>query len=180
MVDPAAVSTVPYRGGAAVTGRILAVDPGEKRLGIAISDPTGTIAGPLQVLHHVVRAADAAAIARLAEEYGALQIVIGWALDDDGKPTPQARHAERLAEAVRAVSALPVIMWDESGSTQAARSARLSMGVSRRKRSGHLDEIAATVILQSYLESLTYHAFQSGESPKATDGESGPNPTCEA
>jgi putative Holliday junction resolvase len=45
-----------------------------------------------------------------------------------------------------------VELWDESGSTQAARSARIAMGVSRRKRSGHLDEIAATVILQSYLD----------------------------
>lgn len=163
-----------------MSGRILAVDPGEKRLGIAISDPTGTIASPLKVLQHVARASDAAAIAHLAEDFGALQIVIGWALDDEGYPTPQARHAERLAEAVRAVTVLPVILWDESGSTQAARSACLSMGVSRRKRSGHLDDIAATVILQSYLESLSYRAFQSGDTPKAIDGESGPNPTPEA
>jgi putative pre-16S rRNA nuclease len=133
-------------------GRILAVDPGEKRLGIALSDPTGTIASPLQVLRHVSRAVDAEAIARLAAEREAVRIIIGQALDDEGNSTPQARHAERLAEAIRQVTALPVELWDESGSTQAARSARIAMGVSRRKRSGHLDEIAATVILQSYLD----------------------------
>ncbi len=161
-------------------GRILAVDPGEKRLGIAVSDPTGMIAGPLRVLQHVARATDAAAIARLAEEQGAVQIVVGWALDDEGQPTPQARHAERLVEALRAVTALPVILWDESGSTRAARSARLDMGVSRRKRSGHLDEIAATVILQSYLESLAYRNFRSQASPEANDEQSSPNTTPQA
>lgn len=136
----------------AENSRILAVDPGEKRLGIALSDPTGTIASPLQVLPHVSRAADARAIAQLAEQHGAARIIIGQALDDEGFPTPQARHAERLAEAIRAETDLPVELWDESDSTQAARESRLAMGVSRRKRSGHLDEIAAAVILQSYLD----------------------------
>lgn len=137
------------------TGRILAVDPGEKRLGIALSDPTGTLATPLQVLAHVSRAADAQAIARLAQQHSAARIIIGQALDDEGEPTPQARHAERLAEAVRTETSLPVELWDESGSTQEARAARLAMGVSRKKRSGHLDEIAAAVILQSYLDAHT-------------------------
>lgn len=134
------------------TGRVLAVDPGEKRLGIALSDPTGTIAGPLTVLKHVSRAEDAAAILRLASEHTVVRIVIGAALDDEGRPTLQSRHADHLAEVLRAQTSLPVELWDESGSTQAARAARIAMGVSRRKRSGHLDEIAATVILQSYLD----------------------------
>ncbi len=133
-------------------GRILAVDPGEKRLGIALSDPTGTIASPLQVLGHVSRTVDAAVIAQLAADHGAMRIIVGQALDEDGHPTPQARHAERLAQAIREQTTLPVELWDESGSTQAARAARIAMGVSRRKRSGHLDEIAATVILQTYLD----------------------------
>ena len=132
--------------------RILAVDPGEKRLGIALSDPTGTIAGPLAVLEHVARPVDAATIAQLAAENGAGLIVIGQALDDDNQPTPQSRKAQRLAEAIRAQTGLPVELWDESGSTQAAQQARLALGVSRRKRRGHLDDLAATVILQDYLD----------------------------
>ncbi len=135
-----------------MNGRVLAVDPGEKRLGIALSDPTGVIASPLMVLKHVSRALDAAQIAALAADHEAVKIVIGQALDADGQPTPQSRHAEKLAESIREQTSLPVELWDESGSTQAARSARIAMGVSRRKRSGHLDEIAATVILQSYLD----------------------------
>jgi putative holliday junction resolvase len=135
-------------------GRILAVDPGEKRLGIAISDPTATIARSLTVLKHVSRVIDAASIAQLALENEAVKIVIGQALDFDGQLTAQARHAFRLAEAVREQTSLPVELWDESGSTQAARASRIEMGVSRRKRQGHLDDIAAMIILQSYLEDL--------------------------
>lgn len=132
--------------------RILAIDPGEKRLGIAISDPTGTIANPLTVLKHVARLSDATAIARLAEQHEAEVIVIGQALNDENQPTIQSRRAERLAEAIRNQTSIPVVLWDESNSTQIARQAAIQMGVSRRKRSGHLDDLAATVILQSYLD----------------------------
>ena len=132
--------------------RILAIDPGEKHLGVALSDPSGTIASPLTVLTHVRRAIDAATIAQLAEEHQAGLIVVGQALDDEGLPTLQSRRAARLAEAIREQTKLPVELWDESGSTQAARQARVAMGVSRRLRRGHLDDLAATVILQSYLD----------------------------
>lgn len=137
-----------------MSGRILAVDPGEKRIGIAISDPTATIANPLQVVKHVSRRLDAAIIAQLANEYEVVRIVIGQALDGNGQITPQARHAMRLADSIREQTSIEIILWDESGSTQAARSARIAMGVSREKRAGHLDEIAATVILQTYLDHL--------------------------
>lgn len=142
-------------------GRILAVDPGEKRLGIAVSDPTGTLARPLLVLKHVSRAANAAEIARIAGEQEAVKIIIGQALDAEGLPTMQARRAAHLAEAVRQQTTLPVELWDESGSTQAARASRIAMGVSRRKRKGHLDEIAATVILQSYLDAHSDSDYES-------------------
>jgi len=132
--------------------RILAVDPGEKNLGIAISDPTGTIANPLTVLKHVSRPLDAAAIAQLAADHQAERIIVGQALDDDGQPTPEGRRAGRLAEALQAQTDLPIELWDESGSTQAARQARLAMGASRRKRRGHLDDLAAAYILQTYLD----------------------------
>jgi putative Holliday junction resolvase len=134
-------------------GRVLAVDPGEKRLGVAVSDPTGVIANPLTVLAHIGRSADAAAIARLAREQQAICIVIGQALGGDGEETPQARHAARLAEAVQAMVAdVPVVLWDESESTDTAQEARRLMGVRRAKRSGHMDDLAAVVILQSYLD----------------------------
>ena len=132
--------------------RILAIDPGEKHLGVAISDPNGIIASPLTILNHIARAVDAAAIAQLADEHQVELILVGQALDDEGMPTTQSRRAARLVEAIRLQTNLPVKMWDESGSTQAARQARLAMGVSRRSRRGHMDDLAATVILQSYLD----------------------------
>jgi putative Holliday junction resolvase len=134
--------------------RILAVDPGEKRLGIAISDPSSTIANPLCVIEHISRLLDATRIAQLAREQGAGRIIVGQALDDEGQPTPQSRRAERLAQAIREQTDLPIDLWDESGSTQAAQQARLAMGASRRKRRGHLDDLAATFILQTYLDML--------------------------
>jgi len=133
--------------------RILAVDPGEKRIGIAISDPTATIAGPLSVVQHISRLLDAASIANLAEEHQVSLIIIGKSFDEEGLPSPQSRRADRLAEAIRQQCDIPLVMWDESYSTQAARQARIEMGTSRRKRGGHMDDLAATVILQSYLDS---------------------------
>lgn len=132
--------------------RVLGIDPGEKNIGVAISDLTGTIANPLTIVRHKSRAIDAAAIIHIAETKQAGRIVIGQSFDEDGKPTPQGRSAARLAEAIRALTHLPVELWDESDSTQVARAARLAMGVSRKQRKGHLDEIAAAVILQSYLD----------------------------
>jgi putative Holliday junction resolvase len=133
--------------------RILGIDPGEKHIGIAISDPSGTIANPLLVLKHVSRAIDAASIAQTAQEKESKLIVVGQALDVDGKPTYSGRRAARLAAAIHTQTDIPIILWDESYSTQDARSAQINLGATRRKRSGHLDALAATVILQAYLDS---------------------------
>jgi putative Holliday junction resolvase len=132
--------------------RILAVDPGDKHLGIALSDPTGTIANPLTVIRHVARPLDAALIAELAQKNEAGLIVVGLALDEDGNPGFQARKAFRLADVIREQTSIPVELWDESESTREARMARIAMGSSRRARKGHMDELAATVILQTYIE----------------------------
>jgi putative Holliday junction resolvase len=132
--------------------RILAVDPGSKRIGLAISDPTGTIANPLTVLDHVARLMDAAAVAELAKTNEAGLIVVGQSLDDDGHPTFEGRRAGRFAEALKIQIDLPVVFWDESFTTQEARAARIAMGGSRKNRLGHLDSVAATVLLQSYLD----------------------------
>ena len=132
--------------------KVLAVDHGEKRIGLAISDLTGTIANPLSVIKHVSRAIDAAQVATIASEQEAALIVIGQSFDEDGQPNLAGRRAARFAEALKEQTDLPIQLWDESFSTQKARAARIQMGVSRKKRAGHLDQIAATVILQSYLD----------------------------
>jgi putative Holliday junction resolvase len=135
-----------------MTMRILAVDPGSKRIGLALSDPTGSIANPLAVLQHVSRLVDAAAIAEQAATHAAGLIIVGQSFDEDGNPSFEGRRAGRFAEALRTQTAIPVILWDESFTTRDARLARLQMGASRKRRSGHLDDLAATLLLQSYLD----------------------------
>ena len=133
--------------------RILAVDHGEKRIGLSLSDPTGTIASPLTVIKHVSRLLDAAQVANLAAENEAGLIVIGQSFDEEGNPNLAGRRAAKFAEALKEQTNIPIELFDESFSTQDARATRIEMGVSRRKRSGHMDELAAVMILRSYLES---------------------------
>ena len=132
--------------------QILAVDHGEKRIGLAISDLTGTIANPLKVIEHVSRIIDAAQVADIAMQNQVDLIIVGQSFDEEGRPNQAGRRAARFVDALETQTQIPIVMWDESFSTQSARAARIEMGVARKKRSGHLDELAATIILQSYLD----------------------------
>lgn len=123
--------------------RVLAVDPGEARLGLALSDPTRTIARPLEVILHVSRDRDARRIVEIARREQADTVVVGVALDQEGRAGPQARRAQRLADAIRAAGFSRVESWDESGSTVAARRGAGS--------DPNLDARAAAVFLQDYL-----------------------------
>src|SRR5580765_5834225 len=111
--------------------RVLGVDPGEKHIGLAVSDETGLVARPLATLRHVSRAEDAAGIVSAAQAQGAALIVVGYALDSDGQPGPQARHAEKLAEALRALTAVPVVLHDESFSSEEAEAGMRAAGKKR-------------------------------------------------
>ena len=123
--------------------RILAVDPGDKRHGLAISDPTGLIARPLLVLEHTSRSADAREIILAAENHEAGMILVGIPYNSERNPGPQARKALRLVEALCEATTIPILTWDESGSTQAA--------LQIHKADQLLDARAAAVILQEYL-----------------------------
>ena len=135
-------------------GRILAIDPGEARIGLAISDPTQTIASPLMVLESQSMKVDAEAILQVAEDQGAVLIIVGQPLHWDGTESPQSERSKKLADSLMEIGSVPVGLADEYGTTRAARDARLKMNVSREKRSGHLDDIAATILLQNYLDFL--------------------------
>ncbi|MFN2304522.1 MAG: Holliday junction resolvase RuvX [Anaerolineales bacterium] len=131
--------------------KILAVDPGEKRIGLAISDPSGTLARPLCVIKSESRQKDAQTIAMIAQENAVKMIVVGWALNLEGEVGYRARKSKRLADVIQEQVDLPIRMWDESGTTQAAIQNRIIMGVSRKKRQGHLDDVAASLLLQDFL-----------------------------
>jgi putative Holliday junction resolvase len=125
-------------------GRVLAVDPGDVRIGLAVSDPTRTIASPLKIIGHISRADDARAIANEALAQGADLILVGLALNQDGQPGPQARKALRFVAALRQATTIAVETWDETGSTQRA----IDLG---GREKGPVDDRAAAVLLQEYL-----------------------------
>ena len=135
---------------------ILAVDPGEKNIGIAKSDPLGIGATALKIIPHIQQEKDAQAIADLAREVGAEEILVGQPLNEDGSEGPKARHSAKLAEAIGRYFDGRVFLYDEYGSTKATRALFKEMGVRRSKRLGHLDANAAATILQSYLDALSY------------------------
>jgi putative Holliday junction resolvase len=132
--------------------RIMSIDPGTKRIGVAISDPTGTLARPLDSLPHINRQEDASRIAARAEEEHVGLILIGQATDVDGKPNFSGRKSRRLAAAVRSFTDIPVELWDESYSTKDAQRNRIILGEKRNANAPHLDARAAAIILQSYLD----------------------------
>jgi len=132
---------------------ILAVDWGRKRLGLAVSDTTGTLARPLEVIEHISRRKDAEKILEIAKDHNIEMIIIGVTYDDYRAPTHNGRSAMRLLEEIRDLGSIQVAAWDEDGSTRAAISSRVDMGSSRKKRKGHLDSIAAAIFLQNFLDS---------------------------
>jgi putative Holliday junction resolvase len=136
--------------------RVLALDVGERRVGVAVSDPTGTVARPLQTLVRGSRQEDFAAIAGLVAEYDVGLVVVGRPLSLDGTEGPQARRVRRYVEALAAQLPIRVVSWDERFTTAAAQEILQSRGKKGRRQArsaGDVDAIAAAVILQSYLDS---------------------------
>ncbi|MCC7366807.1 MAG: Holliday junction resolvase RuvX [Chloroflexi bacterium] len=139
-------------------GRILAIDHGTKRIGVAMSDELGMLATPLCILQP--RAADRAeAVAALVREHSAVEILVGYPRTLRGEAGPQARRVERFVQALQAVVNAPVRLWDEGYSTAEA-TARMAAGRKpsagrqqpRRQQPIHVDAVAAAVLLQEYLD----------------------------
>jgi putative Holliday junction resolvase len=131
---------------------VLGIDHGEKRIGVAISDTTRTIARPLSIMKHVAREQDARRILGLADQSNVGIIVVGQSSDEDGIPNLAGRRAGRFAQLLRTLTGREIVLWDESLSTRDARAWRLASGVSRKKRAAADDAAAAAMILQSYLD----------------------------
>lgn len=126
-------------------------------MGVAISDPTGTIARPLEALTHTSVERDCQAVAALVAEHAVGLVVVGQPLSLDGTEGPQARQAARYTQALADHLSVPIVTWDERFSTSAAdeilRKTRKEKAKRRARSSGEIDAIAAAVILQSYLDS---------------------------
>jgi putative Holliday junction resolvase len=132
--------------------RILAVDPGSKRVGLALSDPTETIAQALSTVTAEPADTLAARLAEIAKTQDAGRIVVGLPLRLDGTRGPEAASAKQLADAVRQASGLPVELVDERMTTAAAERSLIAAGVRREKRRLVVDGVAATLLLQGHLD----------------------------
>ena len=133
-------------------GRLLALDVGDRRVGVAVSDSTGRLARPLTIIVRRSKREDFAKIARLVQEQNATGLVVGYPLNMDDSIGPQARRVQRYAAALDHALPVPVILWDERlSSEEAAERFRAAAG-NRRRRKKYLDDAAAAVILQEYLD----------------------------
>ncbi|MGN0822217.1 MAG: Holliday junction resolvase RuvX [Candidatus Gallimonas sp.] len=132
--------------------RIVAFDVGDKRIGVAVSDPFNEYAMPCETYwRRGSRDTDAAALAKIAEERGAGLIVCGLPVNSDGTPSVQTEKTERFIAALREATQIPVVTEDERYTTVEATRDLIQGGVRREKRKNSVDSIAAAYILDGYL-----------------------------
>jgi putative holliday junction resolvase len=132
--------------------RILAIDLGEQRIGLALSDPSGNIAGGFRTIRRGLRDEEMAAIQDVIEAEGVERIVVGMPLSMSGQPGVQAELTARWVAVLRRHTALPVEVVDEWLTSVQAHRSLDSMGVKRHRHRQHVDEMAATLLLQGYLD----------------------------
>ena len=131
--------------------RIMAIDYGDAHTGIAISDPTGFMAGVTTVINAYRPEQVAQGVARLAKEYGAEELVLGYPKNMDGTLGPRAEKAEAMAQLLRETVGLPVTLWDERRTTIDAHHILMNNGQNAKKRKKTVDAVAAALILEGYL-----------------------------
>jgi putative holliday junction resolvase len=132
-------------------GRVLGLDLGQSRIGVAISDPDRRLAVPLGTIH-TGPPEDVKAIARIVEENDVAEVIVGEPLSLSGEAGAAADHARRFAEALRGFLSIPVHLHDERLTTVQADRGLSAAGVRGRRRREVVDQTAATIILQAYLD----------------------------
>jgi putative Holliday junction resolvase len=132
--------------------RTLGLDVGERRIGVALSDETGTLATGLDTIQRVGPKKDLEAVAALARRREAGEIVVGLPRTLDGAVGTQAQKVLAFMEALRSKIDVPVVPWDERFTTAAAEQVLIQGGLSRVTRRSVVDKVSAVLILQSYLD----------------------------
>jgi putative Holliday junction resolvase len=132
--------------------RFMGLDVGDKRIGVAISDESALIASPRETLERTGNKKDIAHLLDLARREEVSEILVGMPWNLDGTAGPQADKVSRFVDALRASTEIPIAIWDERLSTVRAEEALIEADVSREKRRGVVDRVAAAIILQSYLD----------------------------
>ena len=135
------------------TPRYLALDVGSKRIGVAVSDELGLTAQPLLTLERRRNPReDLRSIARLCRRYEVAAIVVGNPLSLDGKITPQAAKIQSFAAELGELTSLPIHLWDERLTSHEAHQILYESGHTRQTHRRVVDQVAATLILQSFLD----------------------------
>jgi len=134
--------------------RILGLDIGTKRIGVAITDELGIIAQPLETVDSV----NIQRIMDLIEEYKVGELVVGLPLNMDGSQGPKAKEVIALVDSIKKKLSIPVKMWDERLTTVEVERHLIGADVSRKKRKKSIDKLAAQLILRSYLDSKDKNA----------------------
>ena len=133
-------------------GRVVGVDYGDKRCGVAISDPLQIIASAHCVIVNTSMDRLVKEIVELCRDREAERVVVGWPLNMDGTEGPATEKVRIFGSKLKAASDLPIAFWDERLSTRTAEAALIEAGTRRRKRKGIVDKVAAQIILQHYLD----------------------------
>ena len=136
-------------------GALMGLDPGTKTIGVAVSDGLRLTATALETIRRRKFADDAARLAEIARHRAIAGIVVGLPLNMDGTAGPRAQSARAFARNVAAALDLPVALFDERLSSEAAEEAMAAAGMSRKRRAGAVDRIAAAIILQGALDRLS-------------------------
>ena len=131
--------------------KIMAVDYGDAHTGIAISDPTGTLAGFTTVIHSRKETVVIEEIRKLIAEHGVTELAVGYPKNMDGSLGPRAEKCALFAGELGRASSLPVTLWDERRSTVEAHSILLENGKNAKKRKQIVDAVAASLMLEGYL-----------------------------
>lgn len=132
--------------------RLLGLDVGDRRIGLALSDETETLASGLPTFERIGPRKDVRALLELVRKHEVGEVVVGLPIRLDGTIGPQAEKVQALADELRAALKVPLVTWDERFTTTIAEQSLIEADVSRRKRKGLVDQVAAVLILQSYLD----------------------------
>lgn len=146
--------------------RLLALDVGDVRIGVALSDETGTLASGLATLRSAGPRKDARAVVDLVREHGVGEVVVGLPLRLDGSIGPRAEQVLAFVERLRRALRVPVVTRDERLTSVAADERLAEAGVARRDRKARLDQAAAVLVLQEHLDARAAAAVAAGGDPR--------------